>query len=207
MKNLKILVLLLPLLLLSAFWGYQNHLQFVRCQEANQQLIQELKKASKEGNSARHFLEEGDKLTSPLILPLLGGPSLNLELTETCLLIFISTSCPACLEVALYIYSELRQYEERGLQIVSVSRNSAQDLTAVSVERNWPLPIVHDATGQLHRLLRIDGLPSVVLIERGTIRMKANALSIDRRLPELKAIISAASLAQTDKGAGIIKFD
>jgi hypothetical protein len=46
MKNLKMWVLLMPLLLLSVFWGYQNHRQFVRCREANQELMQELKKAS-----------------------------------------------------------------------------------------------------------------------------------------------------------------
>lgn len=198
MKNLKMWVLLMPLLLLSVFWGYQNHRQFVRCREANQELMQELKKASSLIKTEHRFLEEGGRLTAPLDLPLLDGQLLNLELTETCLLIFISTSCPACLEVALDIYSDFRQFEEKGLQIISVSRNSAQELASIAVERNWPMPIAHDSTGQLHRLFRIEGLPSVVLIESGVIRLIANALSIDRRLPELKEMILAALPAQPD---------
>jgi len=196
MKNLKILALLMPPLLLSVFWGYQNHRQFVSCRQANQELMQELKKASSLTKTEHRFLEEGDRLTAPPDLPLLDGRLLNLEITETCLLIFISTSCPACLEVALDIYSDFRQSEEKGLQIISVSRNSAQELAEISVERNWPMPIAHDSSGQLHRLLRIDGLPSIVLIEGGVIRLKANALSIDRKLPELREMISAVLAAR-----------
>jgi len=48
------------------------------------------------------------------------------------------------------------------------------------------MAVAHDTSGQLHQLFQIDGLPAVVLIEGGVIRIKANALSIDRRLPELK---------------------
>jgi hypothetical protein len=67
-----------------------------------------------------------------------------------------------------------------------------EDLASLAAQGNWPMVIAHDSTGQLHRLFRISGLPSVVFIDRGMIKMKANALSIDRRLPELEEMIAAA---------------
>ena len=195
MKKLKLKVkagllkswwLALPLLVLSSWWGYKNYHQFEQCQAINQKLMNELKKASGQVRAQKRFLEEGDRLSTPLSLSLLDGQLVKLDPDEKYLLIFISTGCPACLEIALDVYGELRPYEEKGLRIISISRNLVEELADLVSARNWPMAVAHDTSGQLHQLFQIDGLPAVVLIEGGVIRIKANALSIDRRLPELK---------------------
>ncbi|HOM95153.1 MAG TPA: redoxin domain-containing protein [Candidatus Saccharicenans sp.] len=182
--------LVLPLLIFSGWWGYKNYRRFEQCSEINQTLMNELKRAGGEVRTQKSFLEEGDRLTFPLSLSLLDGQLIKLQPDETYLLIFISTGCPACLEIALDIYAELRPYEEKGLRVISISRNLVEELADLVSARNWPMAMAHDSTGQLHRLFQIDGLPSVILIKQGIIGIKANALSIDRKLPNLKEIIA-----------------
>ncbi|HRD02908.1 MAG TPA: redoxin domain-containing protein [Candidatus Saccharicenans sp.] len=195
MKRLKAALLkswwlALPLLVLSSWWGYKNYYRFEQCQAINQTLMNELKKASGQIRAQKSFLEEGDWLNTPLSLSLLDGQEVKLKPDETYLLIFISTGCPACLEIALDVYGEVDRYEEKGLRIISISRNLVEELADMASARNWPMVVAHDTTGQLHRLFQIDGLPSVILIRQGAIGIKANALSIDRKLPDLKEMIA-----------------
>lgn len=208
MKKLKLKVkagllkswwLVLPLLVLSSWWGYKNYHQFEQCQAINQKLMNELKKASGQVRAQKRFLEEGDRLSTPLPLSLLDGQLVKIEPDETYLLIFISTGCQACLEIALDVYGKVHRYEEKGLRIISISRNLVEELVDMTSARNWPMAVAHDTTGQLHRLFQIDGLPSVVFIEHGVIKLKANTLSIDRRLPELKEMILAAFVGQPSR--------
>lgn len=69
--------------------------------------MNELKKASGQVRAQKRFLEEGDRLSTPLSLSLLDGQLVKLEPDETYLLIFISTGCPACLDVALDVYGKV----------------------------------------------------------------------------------------------------
>jgi peroxiredoxin len=191
-KNLKILLPGIIFLALSFLWGYQNRAKFHRCYQLNQELLRELKEVSRDQKTEWPFLDEGDSLDHSLTLSLIGDRPVTLGTGESCLLIFFDTACPACLQAAVDLYAGFLQYEERGLNIVSVSRARQEDLASLAAQGNWPMVIAHDSTGQLHRLFRISGLPSVVFIDRGMIKMKANALSIDRRLPELEEMIAAA---------------
>ncbi|MGB9893866.1 MAG: redoxin domain-containing protein [Candidatus Saccharicenans sp.] len=184
--------------LLAAYWGYHNHLKFLNCQQHNQELIQELKLMAEDRSpsSPSSTLSEGDFFPLSLRLPALNAESISLASGGTFLLIFISTSCPACVEVALEIYSDVSPFTESGLIIVSISRDSPATLSNLIKEKNWPLPLAYDSDGQLHRLFQISSVPSVVFIDKGKIKLKAEALSIDRRWSELKALLTESQESQ-----------
>jgi len=185
-------------LLASAYWGYHNHLKFLNCQQRNQELIQELKLIAEDQSlsSSSPTLSEGNYFPLSLRLSALNTESINLDSEGTFLLIFISTSCPACVEVTLEIYSDLSHFKESGLMVVSISRDSPATLTNLISEKNWPLPLAYDSDGQLHRLFHISSLPSVVFIDKGIIKFKADALSLDRRWPELKTLLTESRQSQ-----------
>lgn len=191
MKKKTIPILLFVLLLTSLFWGFHNGQKFKECLQANRELIHELKKAA--GHQSRtdtRFLREGDRFTESITLTLVDGQEWILQPGVVTLLIFISTTCPVCLETALSLFSELSPFQQQGLQIISVSRDPAKGLAGIVSQRNWPTPVVHDRQGQLYRLLRVSGEPFLVLIDRGLIRLKVEALALERRRPELPGLIA-----------------
>jgi len=111
-------------------------------------------------------------MTAPSSLSQLDGQSWILEPELPTILIFISTTCPACLETALKVFSEASKFQPQGLQIISVSRNPAEDLSQMVRQRNWPMAVVLDRRGRLYRLFRVSAEPFLVLIDRGHVRLK-----------------------------------
>ncbi|MDD8030382.1 MAG: redoxin domain-containing protein [Acidobacteriota bacterium] len=190
MKNLKVLLPGFILFSLSLLWGYHNRIQFNQCYQFNQELLQELKSVSRTEKPEEHFLDEGDSFDHPLTLSLIDDRTVSLGAQDSCLLIFFETACPACLQAALELYLDFLPYEEQGLSIISVSRDLRENLLSLTSELNWPMAIAHDSTGQLHRLFRISSTPSIVFIGQGVIKLKANAMSIDRRLSEFHQVIA-----------------
>ncbi|MGB9907671.1 MAG: peroxiredoxin family protein [Candidatus Saccharicenans sp.] len=188
--KLKFLLPTVFFILATVFWGYSNHLKFSRCQQANQELMKEMKKITRESQSAAQFLNEGDSFSHPISLSLLNDHPLELLPEGTYLLIFISSTCPACLNVAQDLYADLSHFEEYGLRIVSLSRDGQEALKRLRSENHWPLPLAYDSAGRLHRLFSISGVPSIVLIHQATVRLKADAMSIDRKRPELKELLN-----------------
>lgn len=190
MIRLKILLPVFLFLLASIFWGYSNHLKFISCQQKNQELMKEIKSLSRDSQLTSLFLNEGDRFNNPISLSLINDNPLNLVPEGTYLLIFISSSCPACLEVAQDLYADLSHFEEYGLTIASLSRDGPETLNRLISENHWPMPIAFDPGGKLHRLFKISGVPSIILIHQATVRLKADALSLDRKLPELKELLN-----------------
>ncbi len=190
MKNLKVILPGYILLSLSLLWGYHNQTKFTRCYQFNQELLQELKLVSRTEKPEEHFLDEGDSFEHSLNLSLIDDRSISLKAQEPCLLIFFDTTCPACLQATLELYSDFLQYEEQGLSIISVSRDRRENLIPLVSEINWPMSIAHDSTGQLHHLFRISSTPSIVFIGQKVVKLKATAMSIDRRLSEFHQVIA-----------------
>jgi len=190
MRKIKALLAIFAfLLLVSLFWGYKNYQKFVSCQEANEQLMKNLREVSLTPKRSS-FLEEGDALPSSLNLITLDGQPVSLAHTDTCLLIFITSTCPACLEVGLEIYSSVNEFENQGLGLISVSRDDHDSLVRLATEENWPMKLAQDRNGQLHQLFNLGGVPAMVLVHKGKVELKANALSIDRQLPRLKDLLN-----------------
>lgn len=188
--KIKAPLVILPLLtLVSLFWGYKNYQKLVICQEVNQDLMKSLREVNIIHKKSP-FLEEGDALPFPLNFLTLDGQSVSLSENGTYLLIFISSTCLACLEVGLEIYSTVKEFENYGLDLISISRDEHDGLVRLMTEENWPTKLGQDQSGQLHRLFNIVGVPAIVLLHQGRVRLKADALSIDRQLPRLKGLLN-----------------
>lgn len=132
--------------------------ELAECQKINQELMAEIKKGIYQAEG-KNYLEEGDSLDSPLILSSLDGQAVYLDINRVWFLMFISTSCPACLETAQDVYRELAGYQEKGLEIISLSRDIVEDLNELVKSKYWPIPEVRDASSQAYRLFRVGAEP------------------------------------------------
>jgi len=187
MKSGKIPVLLSIILMALLFWGLNNRQKWQDCQRANREMMAELKKAVA-STSSRHgqtFFQEGDEFQESVSLRLLDGQTWVLQPGTRTVLIFISTGCPACLEIALRVFLDVQEFQHHGVQIVSVSRDSEEDLTDMVGQRNWPLPVVHDREGRLYRMFRIAAEPVVVFIDCRLVKLRILPLEIDNRRAQL----------------------
>ncbi|MBC7362346.1 MAG: redoxin domain-containing protein [Candidatus Aminicenantes bacterium] len=189
MKIKFLLVVLILLTLFSFFWGYKNYQKFIICQEANQDLMKSLKEANIIHKKSL-FLEEGEALSAPINFLTLEGQLVSPSENGTYLLIFISSTCSACLETGLEIYSTVKEFENYGLELIAISREAHDELVRIKKEENWPTKLAPDQSGQLHRLFNVVGVPAMVLLHQGRVQLKADALSIDRQLPRLKDILN-----------------
>jgi hypothetical protein len=181
-------IILFLFLSFSLFWGWTGRRKLAECQKTNQELMAEIKKEIYQAEE-KNYLTEGESLDSPLILNTLDGQAVYLDKDRVWFLIFISTACPACLETALEVFEELAWYREKGLKIISISRDIVEDLNKLIKLKQWPIPLLRDASGQAYRLLRVGAEPCFVLIDRGEVSFKADASGFGRRRLELEDLI------------------
>lgn len=180
------------LLSVSLFWGWGLRQKLNECQTINQELIEEIKKRSYQTSEEKNYLKEGDRLDSLLTLSSLEGEKIYLDSNRVWLLIFISTACPSCLETAQDVFFELNRYQEKGLEIISVSRDIVEDLNELVRSGHWHIPVTRDESGQAYRLFRVAAEPYFVLLDRGKVRFKSDALDFERSEAELEDLIKKA---------------
>ena len=180
------------ILSISLFWGWSNRYRLDECQKINQELIKEIKRGAYQVPEEKSYLGEGDRLESSFVLSSLDGQPVSLDSNRVWLLIFISTTCPACLEAAQKVFWEMARYQEKGLEIISVSRDIVEDLNELVRSKYWPIPVVRDANGQVYRSLRVASEPYFVLLDRGQVRFKSESITFERRRPELENLINKA---------------
>ncbi|MDI6846209.1 MAG: redoxin domain-containing protein [Candidatus Saccharicenans sp.] len=187
MKSGKIPVPLSIVLIASLFWGLNNWQKWQDCQRVNREMVAELKKAtdSTSGRYGQTFLQEGDEFQESVSLRLLDDQTWVLQPGTRTVLIFISTGCPACLEMALRVFLDVQGFQHDGVQIVSVSRDLEEDLTEMVEQRNWPLPVVHDREGRLYRMFRVAAEPVVVFLDCRLVKLRIHPLEIDNRRAQL----------------------
>lgn len=183
------LVILTFLTLFSFFWGYKNYQKFIICQKANQDLMKSLREVGSAQMKKTSF-EKGEALPFPINIAILNGEPESFSENGTYLLIFINSACSACLETALEIYAAVKEYENSGLILLSLSRETPEELQRLILEKEWPIKLAHDEQGQLHRLFNITGVPAIILLHQGKVQVKADALSIDAQLPRLKDLLN-----------------
>lgn len=185
-------LLLFLLLSVSLFWGWGLRQKLNECQNINRELIEEIKRRTYQTSQEKNYLKEGDRLDSLLTLSSLEGEKIYLDSNRVWLLIFISTACPSCLETAQDVFFELNRYQEKGLEIISVSRDIVEDLNELVRSGHWHIPVARDESGQTYRLFRVAAEPYFVLLERGQVRFKSDALNFERREAELEDLIKKA---------------
>ncbi|MBC7364128.1 MAG: TlpA family protein disulfide reductase [Candidatus Aminicenantes bacterium] len=181
-------IMLFLILSFSLFWGWTGRRELAECQKTNQELMAEIKKEIYQAEE-KNYLTEGESLDSPLVLNTLDGQVVYLDKDRVWFLMFINTACPACLETAVEVNEELAWYQKKGLEIISISRDIVEDLNELIKLKQWPIPLLRDASGQTYRLLRIGAEPCFVLIDRGQISFKADASGFGRRQQELEDLI------------------
>lgn len=192
MRKWIIPLVLFLLFSVALFWGWNNRQKLSECQKINQELIEEIKEGSYQAAKQKNYLEEGDRLESLLAFSSLEGQAVYLDSNRVWLLIFISTACPACLEIAQDVFGELAKYQEKGLEIISVSRDIVEDLKELVGSRYWHIPVARDTNGQVYRLFRVATEPYFVLLDRGQVRFTSDAITFDQRKGELEDLIKKA---------------
>ncbi|MGC8893050.1 MAG: peroxiredoxin family protein [Candidatus Saccharicenans sp.] len=180
------------LLFVSLFWGWDLRQKLNDCQKINQELIEEIEKKSYQTSEEKNYLKEGDSLDSFFALSSLEGKKIYLDSNRVWLLIFISTACPSCLETAQDVFYALNRYQKRGLEIISVSRDIIEDLNELVRSSHWHIPVARDESGQAYRLFRVATEPYFILLDRGQVRFKSDALNFERREAELEDLIKKA---------------
>jgi peroxiredoxin len=181
-----ITLLLFFLLIVSILWGYKNHLKIKDLLKTNQELIKVIREQSFQKNS--QGVEQGDSV-SDFVIRTINNQNIYISKNQEVLLIFIDTSCQACIDSLIEIWNRVKKYQKFGLKIFAIGLSSEESLKEVQGKFQLPIPFAQDAFAQLHRRFGIKGAPSLVYIKNGLLRLSADPLSLDDKLTELTRLL------------------
>lgn len=173
------------LLFLSFFWGYKNHLKIKELIRTNQDLIKVIREQSFQGSSQ---IRIGDSV-SDFNIRTIDNQDIFISKNQKVLLIFIDTSCAACIDSLIKIWNGVKKYQELGLKIFAIGLGSEDSLKELKEKLQMPIFFAQDTFAQLHRKFGIKGSPSIVYIESGLLRLNADLFSLDEKLVELTKLL------------------
>lgn len=130
------------------------------------------------------ILKEGDHVPD-FTIKTINNQTISFHQNAQVLLLFIDTSCSACIEFMLDTYNKIRGYQSAGLIIIAVGLESEDNLKEFEKKSALPVYFAQDTFAKLHREFGIKSLMGLVYIENGVIRIIADQFALEKRLQEL----------------------
>lgn len=178
-----IIISILSILLTIVFlWGYNNYLKMKELVQTNQDLMRSLRLRTSVKSSIT--LKEGDHVPD-FTIETTNSQNISLSQNAQLLLIFIDTSCSACVKFLMDTYDKVRKFQDAGLIIVAVGLGSEDTLKEFEKKMKLPIYFAQDLFAKLHRKFGIKGYPSLVYIENGIVRIIADPFTFEKRTQEL----------------------
>lgn len=177
MRNWKILTLLILAVIAGAFFvgrsSSNRRAEVTTVQAAVTNVpASAAKRGTKVGNLAPEFQ-----------LARLDGSTLSLgDLRgQPAVLVFWAAWCPFCKEEAPHVNKLSAEYEARGVQVFGVDVQDSQVRTAWGIKDfGIRYSVVRDADGETARNYHVDGIPTVIFIDRkGAVRYVGNRVAND----------------------------
>lgn len=97
-------------------------------------------------------------------LPARRGPQLSAG--RPLLLHFWAPSCGPCVAEMPRWQALWQRGQTEGFDVLTVAGDEAVDVQTFLRDRHLTLPVVHDATGRVHRDYGVEGIPHTVAIDR-----------------------------------------
>ncbi len=155
------------MLIITIFWGYNNHLKVEELINVNQQLMKVLREktvvestiATKEGMFIPDF-----------IIRTIDHQNIIISSDSQAILIFIDISCSACVYFLTDCYNSIKDLRSNKLIIIALGLKSEESLRELREKINLSIYFAYDPSAKLHRYFGIKGSPSIVYIKNGIIK-------------------------------------
>ena len=180
--NIVIILIQFILLIITFIWGYNNYLKIRVLININEDLMRIIREKTNVKFSTT--FQKGNYI-SELTIRTIENQNILLSKYVHSLLIFIDTSCNACLKVLRDIYKKVENYQNRGLIIIVIGMGSKETLKEFSDRLKLPIHYAQDPFAKLHRKFGIKGSLSWVYIKNGIIKIIADPFSYEKRVPQL----------------------
>lgn len=177
MRNWKILTLLILIVIVGALFvgrsSNKRRAEVTTAQAAVANIpVSAEKRGTEVGNLAPEFqLERLDGSTLSLG-DLRGQPAV---------LVFWAAWCPFCKEEASHVNKLAEEFEARGVHVFGVDVQDSQARTAWGIKDfGIRYSVVRDADGETARNYNVDGIPTVIFLDRkGAVRYVGNRVAND----------------------------
>lgn len=181
-----IFLILSIVLIITFFWGYNNHLKIEELINANQKFMKILRERTVVKSSIA--TKEG-MLIPDFIIRTIDHQDIIISSDSYAILLFIDISCSACVYFLSDFYNSIKDFHSDKLIIIALGLKSGESLRELKGKINLPIYFAYDSFAKLHRFFGIKGSPSMVYIKNGVIKIIADPFNYKKRMPELINIL------------------